>query len=95
MDPLRIIVRVVFAYLLLQGLVRLSGKRTVKQGSPFDFAIALIIGDLVDDVLWAEVGAAQFSVAAAALVLVHTGLDHLRLRADRSPAELSRWGRSG
>ena len=81
MDPLRILVRVLFAYVVLLLFVRLSGKGSVRQGSPFDFTIALILGDLVDDLLWAEVSAASFVVATSALMTVHTALDLLRFRA--------------
>ena len=69
MDPLRIAVRTVLCYLFLLGLVRASGKRGVKQVTPFDFVLVLILGDLVDDALWAEVPFAQFVVAASTLVL--------------------------
>ena len=84
MDPLRIVVRVVFAYVVLLVLVRVSGKRTVKQGSPFDFTVALILGDLVDDVLWAEVNASLFVIAAGMLMFVHTAFDLVRYRAGSS-----------
>jgi uncharacterized membrane protein YcaP (DUF421 family) len=80
MDPLRIIVRVGFAYALLLVLVRLSGKRTVRQGSPFDFTVALLAGDLVDDLIWAEVGAAMFGVAACTLFALHVAFDFFRYR---------------
>ena len=81
MDPLRIVIRVLVAYVVLLVLVRLSGKRTVKQAGPFDFTIALVLGDIVDDFAWAEVTAAQFIVAAVTLVLTHTMLDLARYRA--------------
>ena len=81
MDPWRIIVRVVFAYTVLLVLVRLSSKRTVKQASPLDFTIAIILGDLVDDLVWAEVNASVFVAATGMLMLVHTTLDLLRYRA--------------
>ena len=80
MDPFRIAIRAIFAFIMLLALVRISGKRNVKQGSPFDFAVALILGDLVDDILWAEVAAAQFVVAAGVLVLTHTVFDVIRFR---------------
>ena len=69
MDPLRILVRAVIAYVFLLVLLRLSGKRVVHQGTAFDFVLALIIGDLVDDALWSEVPMAQFMVASATIVL--------------------------
>ena len=80
MDPLRIAVRALFAFVMLFVLVRVSGKRTVKQSSAFDFTVALILGDLVDDMLWAEVNSAEFVVAAGVLLTIHTAFDLLRYR---------------
>jgi len=80
MDPLRIAVRAIVAYVTLRVLVRLSGKRTIKQGSPFDFTVALIIGDLIDDVLWAEVNVSTFIVASGVIVMLHTTFDYWRFR---------------
>ena len=70
MDPFRIGLRSLAAYLILLCLLRVAGKRTVKQGSPFDFVLALIVGDLIDDAIWAEVPLAQFVVASATLLLM-------------------------
>lgn len=70
MDPLRIAVRCVLAYVFLLALLRLSGKRGVRQATPFDFVLMLILGDMVDDALWAEVPFAQFVVATSTLVLM-------------------------
>jgi uncharacterized membrane protein YcaP (DUF421 family) len=81
MDPLRIVIRVVFAYVVLLVLVRLSGKRAVKQSNAFDFTLALILGDLIDDVVWAEVAVAQFVAATSVLVIVHMAVDMLKYRA--------------
>lgn len=69
MDPLRIVVRAVFVYVFLLVMVRLSGKRTVAHGTSVDFVLALVFGDLVDDLVWAEVPATQFVVAAGTLFL--------------------------
>ena len=44
MDLVRIAVRAVTAYLFLLACVRWSGKRTIRQSSPFDFVLALVIG---------------------------------------------------
>jgi uncharacterized membrane protein YcaP (DUF421 family) len=81
MDPLRIAARVVAGFLVLLVLVRVSGKRTVKQGSPFDFTVALILGDMFDDVVWAEVALSQFVVACGVLLSVHVLMDYARYRA--------------
>ena len=70
MDPLRIAVRAAFGFVVLLILVRVSGKRTVKQGSPFDFTVALILGDMFDDAVWAEAAMSQFVVASGDAVVV-------------------------
>ncbi len=71
MDPLRIAVRVVFAFVFALVLVRLSGKRTIAQGDAPSFVVAVIIGDLFDDLFWAEVPAAEFVVAVGTLFGIH------------------------
>jgi uncharacterized membrane protein YcaP (DUF421 family) len=80
MDPLRIAIRVLFVYLTLLALVRCSGKRTVKQGSPFDFTVALILGDMADDAAFAEVALSQFVIASGTLLVAHVLMDIARLR---------------
>lgn len=69
MDLQSIALRVVFAYVVLLALLRFSGKRTIGEASPQQFVLAIVIGDLVDDLLWAEVGPAKFLAGAVALVL--------------------------
>jgi uncharacterized membrane protein YcaP (DUF421 family) len=69
MDPVRVGIRALLAYAFLLVLLRLAGKRTVYQGAPFDFVLALVLGDIVDDMLWSEVPVAQTVVAAATLVI--------------------------
>jgi len=46
---------VLFAYVFLLAILRASGKRTIAQGTTLDFVVALVLGDLIDDALWAEV----------------------------------------
>ena len=84
MDPLRIAARAVFAYVILLVLMRLSGKRTIKHGSTCDFTIALMVGDLVDDMIWAEVAVGQFVVAASVLFTVHMAFDVARFKSQVS-----------
>ena len=69
MELHKIAIRVLFAYVVLQALMRLSGKRVVSEAGSRDFVVALVIGDLIDDLFWAEVGAAKFTVAAGSLVV--------------------------
>jgi uncharacterized membrane protein YcaP (DUF421 family) len=69
MELQNIAFRVVFTYVVLLALLRFSGRRTIGQASPQQFVLAIVLGDLVDDLLWAEVGAAKFVAAAGALIL--------------------------
>ena len=80
MDPLRIAVRALLAYVFLLVLVRVSGKRTVKHSSAFDFTVALIIGDMTDDLLLAEVNASEFVIGAGTVFFVHAAIDSMRYR---------------
>ena len=67
MDVGRIAVRVVVAYIYLLVTTRGSGKRVVAQATPFDFVVALIIGDLVDDAIWAEVSLPKFAAGVGSV----------------------------
>ncbi|HJQ71129.1 MAG TPA: YetF domain-containing protein [Blastocatellia bacterium] len=71
MELHKIALRALFAYIFLLVLLRVSGKRTVAQGTSFDFVLALILGDMIDDALWAEVPFSQFVVATSALVVMN------------------------
>ena len=69
MDPWQIAVRALAAYVYLLVTTRASGKRVISQATPFDFVVALIVGDLIDDAIWAEVSMAKFAGAAASIFL--------------------------
>jgi uncharacterized membrane protein YcaP (DUF421 family) len=69
-------IRATVTYLYTLLVMRLASKRDVKQLSPIDVAAAFILGDLFDDVIWAEVPLAQGIVAISTLVLAH-GLTQL------------------
>ena len=71
MELYKIALRALFAYAFILILMRLSGKRTVAQATPFDFVLALILGDMFDDCFWAEVPVSQFVVGAGFLVTTH------------------------
>jgi uncharacterized membrane protein YcaP (DUF421 family) len=73
MDPARIGVRVLFAYIWALILVRISGKRTIRGGDVPSFIVAVVIGDMFDDLFWAEVSMAQFVIGLGALMLAHLG----------------------
>jgi uncharacterized membrane protein YcaP (DUF421 family) len=67
-DPIRIVVRVLFVYAWMHLMTRVSGRRTIKHRDPASFVLAVIFGDMFDDVLWGEVSAAQFVVGVGTLV---------------------------
>lgn len=71
LDLTSIIFRVSVMYLYALALVRISGKQSLGQLTAMDFVVTLIIGDLFDDVFWAEVPIVQAIVAFAVVVLVH------------------------
>ena len=89
MDPARIIVRVVFGYLFVLALARISGHRTIKQLDVPGFVIAIVIGDMFDDLLWSDISASQFVVAVGTLFLVH-----LRLAAQGFNSGRRNWRRA-
>jgi uncharacterized membrane protein YcaP (DUF421 family) len=49
-------------------MVRLSGKRLMSHASAFDFVLSLIAGDLVDDLMFAEVPVLQFLTGISVLL---------------------------
>jgi uncharacterized membrane protein YcaP (DUF421 family) len=67
----RVAARVLLTYVILLTLLRLAGKRAVDRASPFDFMFSILVGDLLDDILWMEVTLIRGFVAAGSLVLVH------------------------
>jgi uncharacterized membrane protein YcaP (DUF421 family) len=69
MELYKILLRAVFGYIFILILLRLSGKREIAQATSFDFVLAIILGDLFDDLFWAEVPVSQFVVAAGTLIL--------------------------
>lgn len=66
-----IAVRAVAGYIFLLALIRVSGKRLVSEATGMQFVLAIILGDLADDVMFATVPFAQLIVAAGALSLFH------------------------
>jgi uncharacterized membrane protein YcaP (DUF421 family) len=80
MNPWALFLRCVLVYGILLGTLRLAGKRTIRQANAADFVFALVLGDLVDDVVWREVPVSQFTVALSTLVMVKLGVMHLAWR---------------
>ena len=66
-----IISRVSIMYVYALALMRISGKQSVSQLTALDFVVVTIIGDLFDDVFWADVPVWKGMVAMATLIVVH------------------------
>jgi uncharacterized membrane protein YcaP (DUF421 family) len=90
MDPVRTAVRVLLAYVFVLVLLRVSGRRTVRQGDVPSFVVALVIGDMFDGFFWGEIPAAQFAVGVGTLMTTHllagVGRFHSGLRTWRERA---------
>lgn len=71
LDITGIILRVSIMYLYALALVRISGKETLGQLTAMDFIVTLIIGDLFDDIIWADVPIVQGLVAFAIIIFAH------------------------
>lgn len=80
LDLTGIIFRVSIMYLYVLALVRISGKQSIGQLTAMDLVVTLIIGDLFDDVFWAEVPLMQGMVGFATVVLSHMLVTYLTSR---------------
>jgi uncharacterized membrane protein YcaP (DUF421 family) len=87
MDAISLLLRVSIMYVYALTLIRLAGKRSIGNLSPFDFVMATMIGDFFDDVFWAEVPLIQGLVAVATLIALHVLVAHATFRIGR----LRRW----
>jgi uncharacterized membrane protein YcaP (DUF421 family) len=74
-------VRVIFGYVWVLILVRISGRRTIRQADVTSFVLIIVAGDMFDDLLWAEVSVAQFVLGIGALLLAHLSAALVRTRA--------------
>jgi uncharacterized membrane protein YcaP (DUF421 family) len=74
MELWRIVVRALLVYVFALAVIRITGKRTVGRADLSSFVVMLVIGDMFDDMLWAEVPAAQFVVGVGALLLTHVAV---------------------
>src|SRR5688500_14997633 len=62
--------RALITYLYLLAMTRMSGKRVVSQATPFDLLVSLIVGDLVEDAVWAEVSISKFAGAVGTIFVL-------------------------
>jgi uncharacterized membrane protein YcaP (DUF421 family) len=80
MDPQELLltaVRAVGVYALMLVVVRLLGKRTVGNFSAFDLLVALMLGEVVDEIIYGDVSIAQGAVAILAVALIKYGTSWL------------------
>jgi uncharacterized membrane protein YcaP (DUF421 family) len=63
--------RALIIYLFLLLLVRMMGKRMLGGPTVFDFIVALMLGDLVDESIYGDAPIAQALVALAAIAGLH------------------------
>jgi uncharacterized membrane protein YcaP (DUF421 family) len=83
MDILGIVVRIAITYVFLLIILRLAGKRTIREGTPFDLLVALVLGDFPDDVIWGEVPVAQGIVAIGSIMTLHILVTYASYRSIR------------
>jgi uncharacterized membrane protein YcaP (DUF421 family) len=57
-------------YALMLVVVRLLGKRTIGNFSAFDLLVALMLGEVVDELIYGDVGLAQGVVAIASIATI-------------------------
>lgn len=81
-EYLGILLRVSIMYLYALAVLRISGKRSIDHVSIFDFLVANIIGDMFDDVFWAEIPLAQGLTGMATIMLLHVLVSYLQERSD-------------
>lgn len=63
--------RASFVYLFLLVVVRLLGKREIGASSAFDLVVALILGEVVDEIIYADVTILQGVVAIGVVAIWH------------------------
>jgi len=70
-DLVGVAVRVSIFYLYALAVLRSTGKRGIGAISAHDFVVAVMLGDLFDDVIWGEIALAKGLVGFTTVVLVH------------------------
>ena len=63
--------RATLIYMFLLVVIRLLGKRTVGHATAFDFMVALILGEVVDEPIYGDVPFAQALVVIAVIAAWH------------------------
>jgi uncharacterized membrane protein YcaP (DUF421 family) len=63
--------RAVLVYVVFLVIIRLLGKRTVGNITPFDLLIALILGEVVDEIIYGDVTLVQGFTAVIVVAVLH------------------------
>lgn len=63
-------------------IMRLAGRRTVKEGTTFDFVVALILSDLPDGAILGQTSVIQSAVAIVTLLACHIAFSTAAYRSD-------------
>lgn len=74
MDPHELLMtalRAVGVYVLMLAVIRMLGKRTVGNFTAFDLLVALMLGEVVDEIVYGDIPLAQGVVAIAVVALAH------------------------
>jgi uncharacterized membrane protein YcaP (DUF421 family) len=90
MDPRELMftaLRALLVYGVMLVVIRLLGKRTIGNFSAFDLLVALMLGEIVDEVIYGDVSIAQGRVAIFVLAGVEFGNSWLSARNDTA----NRW----
>jgi uncharacterized membrane protein YcaP (DUF421 family) len=76
MDPHELLMtalRALGVYVLMLIVIRLLGKRTVGNFAAFDLLVALMLGEVVDEIVYGDVSIAQGLVAIGVVAAAHYG----------------------
>lgn len=66
-----IALRVSVMYIYALAMLRLSGKRSIGQLAGPDVAATIVVGDMFDDIFWAEISLAKGLVGVTTIVALH------------------------
>lgn len=74
-DVVGVVVRATAMYVYAVAVMRISGKRAMRQLSIPDAVAIFIVGDMFDDIFWGEIPLAVGVVGVGTVVLVHLLLE--------------------
>ncbi len=80
MDPHQLMMtalRALGVYVLMLFVIRVLGKRTVGNFAAFDLIVALMLGEVVDEIIYGDVSIAQGVVAIGVVAAAHYGNEWL------------------